>query len=197
MESESAMNNDLFQGELVRLAMDEPEVLAEAFARWERDSEYWRLLASDPSRPASVKATRDWLEKELFKDPLEFRMFAIRRLEDERLIGEIGLEGDKLPHAEAFVGIGLGEREFWGKGYGSDAMRIILRYAFTELNLHRVSLDVFEYNPRAVRSYQKVGFVEEGRLRRFLHRDGRRWDLIFMGILREEWQRKYGYPVDD
>ena len=69
-----------------------------------------------------------------------------------------------------------------------DAMRIILRFAFTELNLRRVSLDVFEYNPRAIASYRKVGFVEEGRLRRFLHRDGRRWDLIFMGMLREEWE---------
>ncbi len=58
----------------------------------------------------------------------------------------------------------------------------------TELNLHRVTLDAFEYNPRALRSYQKAGFVEEGRLRGALHRDGRRRDMIFMGILRQEWQ---------
>ena len=182
------MNADLFRGDLVRLAMDEPEVIAEAFSRWMRDSEYWRLLASDPSRPNSVKATKDWLEKELYKDPPNFYMFTIRRLEDDRLIGEIGLDLPELPHRDTFVGIGLGERDAWGKGYGTDAMRIILRYAFTELNLPRVSLDVFEYNPRAIASYLKAGFIEEGRLRRFLHRNGRRWDLVFMGILQEEWE---------
>jgi len=57
-----------------------------------------------------------------------------------------------------------------------------------ELNLHRVSLDVFEYNPRAIRSYEKVGFKHEGRVRQALNRDGRRWDILYMGILREEWE---------
>jgi RimJ/RimL family protein N-acetyltransferase len=66
-------------------------------------------------------------------------------------------------------------------------MQVILRFAFEELNLYRVSLDVFEYNPRAVRSYEKAGFSHEGRLRRCLNRNGRRWDLIYMGILRDEW----------
>jgi RimJ/RimL family protein N-acetyltransferase len=66
-------------------------------------------------------------------------------------------------------------------------MKVILRYAFRELNLRRVALDTFEYNPRAIRSYEKIGFVHEGRAREYLWRDGRRWDLIFMGILREEW----------
>jgi RimJ/RimL family protein N-acetyltransferase len=68
-------------------------------------------------------------------------------------------------------------------------MRIILRYAFTELNLHRVSLDTFEYNPRAIRSYEKAGFKIEGRVRQLLNREGRRWDVIYMGILREEWEK--------
>jgi len=86
----------------------------------------------------------------------------IRTLDGDCLIGEIGLDGIKYTHGDAFVGISLGERDFWGKGYGTDAMRVLLRFAFTELNLRRVSLDVFEYNPRAVRSYEKVGFVVEG-----------------------------------
>jgi RimJ/RimL family protein N-acetyltransferase len=66
-------------------------------------------------------------------------------------------------------------------------MIVILRYAFQELNLRRVALDTFEYNPRAIRSYEKAGFVHEGRARGYLYREGQRWDLIFMGILREEW----------
>jgi hypothetical protein len=80
-------------------------------------------------------------------------------------------------------------REWLEKGVekGTDAMRVMLRYVFNELNLRRVSLIVFEYNLRAIRSYEKVGFVHEGRVRRVMQRDGRRWDFLYMGILREEW----------
>jgi RimJ/RimL family protein N-acetyltransferase len=76
----------------------------------------------------------------------------------------------------------------WGKGYGTDAMRVVLRYAFTELNLHRVSLDVFSYNPRAIRSYEKAGFKYEGCMRSRVQRDGKRWNMVFMGIMKEEWE---------
>jgi len=98
-------------------------------------------------------------------------------------------------HGDGWIGLGLGEREDWGKGYGTDAMRVMLRFAFTELNLYRVSLDVFEYNPRAIRSYEKAGFVFEGRMRQWMRRDGRRWDFVYMGILREEWERVSGQQV--
>ncbi|MCJ7532585.1 MAG: GNAT family N-acetyltransferase [Anaerolineales bacterium] len=68
-------------------------------------------------------------------------------------------------------------------------MKIVLCFAFSELNLHRVSLGVFEYNPRAVRSYEKAGFVLEGHERKAIQRDGKFWDMIFMGVLREEWEK--------
>jgi len=181
------MKNDLLTGALVRLAAFDPQTMAEALSRWGRDSEYWRLLAADPARLHSAKATREWLEKEMDNKLSSFYLFSIRTLENDSLVGEIGLEGVVWSHSESFVGISLGERRNWGKGYGTDAMRILLRYAFTELNLARVSLDVFEYNPRAIRSYEKAGFKVEGRARQFLNRDGQRWDLIFMGILRDEW----------
>jgi RimJ/RimL family protein N-acetyltransferase len=98
------------------------------------------------------------------------------------------LGGISWAHGEAYVGIGLGEAEFWGRGYGTDAMRLILRFGFDELNLKRVSLNTFEYNPRAIRSYEKAGFRYEGKVRGGLLREGRRWDVIYMGILRSEWQ---------
>jgi RimJ/RimL family protein N-acetyltransferase len=183
------MEKDLFKGELVRLTAADLDVAAEAFARWSLDSEYYRLLDSDPCHLWSKNKTREWLEKHLFNEKPDMYSFLIRTLDGDCLIGEIGLDGIKYTHGDAFVGIGLGEREFWGKGYGTDAMRVLLRFAFTELNLRRVSLDVFEYNPRAVRSYEKVGFVVEGRMRGMLEREGKRWDLVFMGILREEWER--------
>ena len=86
------------------------------------------------------------------------------------------------------MAIGIGEPDAWNKGYGSEAMRLMLRYGFEELNLNRVSLGVFSANPRGIRSYEKCGFVHEGRMREFARRDGQYWDLVFMGILREEWE---------
>jgi RimJ/RimL family protein N-acetyltransferase len=181
------MQNNLLQGALLCLVAEEPEEHAEAISRWNYDTEWWRLLAAEPSNQHSVEKIRQWIDQDQQEDDLTSCSFAIRTLDDNRLIGFIGLEGDLFPHGEAFVGIGIGVRESWGKGYGTDAMKIILHFAFQELNLRRVSLDTFEYNPRAIHSYEKVGFVHEGRVRDFLNREGKRWDLIFMGILEEEW----------
>ncbi len=178
--------NDIFRGTLVRLTTEDPAILASAIARWNRDTEYARLLDSDPHRMWSASKMKQYLEKDLEKDPPQEYFFQVRTLEQDCLIGFVGL----FPiwaHQNAWVGIGLGEREYWGQGYGTDAMRLALRFAFMELNLHRVSLNVFEYNPRAIRSYEKAGFRIEGRLRQSLQRNGRRWDEIEMGILREEW----------
>ncbi len=184
------MARSLFEGELVKLVAANPQTDAELFARWGGDSEFMRLLDMDIVTPRSVQKTKEEMQKWMEDERPNDFSFMIRTLADDRLIGTIGLDGVRWSHGDTFVGIGIGDREYWDKGYGTDAMRVILRYAFTELNLHRVSLDVFEYNPRAVRSYEKVGFVVEGQVRGALHRDGRRWDEIFMGILREEWERR-------
>jgi len=183
------MNTPLFQGELVRLKARDPETFAAAISRWNRDSEYQRLLDSETSRVVSKKIMKEWIEKDLENRPEHDYLFLIHTLQEDRLIGFIGLDGISWSHGDCWVFIALGERDTWGKGYGTDAMRIMLRYAFTELNLHRVSLDVFSYNPRAIRSYEKCGFVVEGRARGMLNREGRRDDFVYMGILKEEWER--------
>ena len=182
-----SMNTNLFQGKLIRLTAEEPEVAAKSFARWNRDTEYYRLLDMDPARLFSVKKIKEWIEKDLEKEPSKEFFFHIRTLQDDRLIGFIGLFSDNWFHGDCWVGIGIGERDCWGKGYGTDAMHTILRYAFTELGLHRVTLGVFEYNQRAIRSYEKAGFKLEGRERQRLRRDGELADILIMGVLREEW----------
>jgi RimJ/RimL family protein N-acetyltransferase len=183
---------NLFTGKLVRLAGIDPDEVSKAFAQWNRDSEYQRLLDSDPPRLHSVKATKDWLDKQI-KDELETTFwFAMRALEDDRLLGDIDLTVINWGSRDAFLGIGIGERAFWGKGYGSDALQVVLRYAFLELNLRRVTLNVFEYNQRAVRTYEKAGFRSEGRVRQAMQREGHRYDILYMGILREEWMEENG-----
>jgi len=188
---ESPMNVPLFQGGLVRLIAPDPQLAAGLHTRWMRDSEFVRLLDADPARLLSVDKNKEWYEKNLVEEQKNDELFLlIQTLEEDRTIGLIGLDGIRWTHGDAWVGIGLGEREYWGKGYGTDAMRILLHYAFEELNLHRLSLVVFEYNPRAIRSYEKVGFIVEGSARQFLNRDGQRYDMIYMGILRDEWERR-------
>ena len=185
------MSKNLFQGELVRFVAAEPQMAAGLFAKWMRDSEFARLFDSDPARLLSVDKHKEWFKKDLVEEQKNDELFfLIRTLEEDLPIGLIGLDGIQWVHGDAWVGIGLGEREYWGMGYGRDAMRILLRYAFEELNLHRLSLSVFDYNSRAIRSYEKAGFVIEGRARQFLSRDGHRYDMIFMGLLRDEWKER-------
>ena len=183
---------DILKGELVRLSALDAEELSKAFARWGRDSEFKRLLDSNAIHLNSQKASQKWLEKEIEDQKSNQHWFSIRTLDGDKLLGDIDLFVHNWSGRDAFVGLGIGERDFWGKGYGTDVMRVILRYAFTEVNVRRVTLTVFEYNPRAIRSYEKAGFRHEGRLRGLLNREGKRWDELFMGILREEWMEQNG-----
>lgn len=87
------------------------------------------------------------------------------------------------------MAIGIGDPNFRGKGYGTDALQLILRYGFNELNLHRIGLDVISYNKSAIRAYQKVGFQVEGTMRESVLRDGQQYDRILVSILRNEYQK--------
>jgi RimJ/RimL family protein N-acetyltransferase len=178
---------DLFRGELVRLTMEEPEARAKAEVRWQRDTEFHRLADSDPARLSSEKSIKEWFEKqgESGFQPERYS-FSVRSLADDRYIGFLGLWVD-LIHCEAWVGIGIGERDLWSKGYGTDMMKLCQQYVFAELGLARLSLGLLEYNPRALRSYEKCGFRYEGRTRQDVLREGKHYDSLWMGILREEW----------
>ena len=183
------MSRQLFCGSLVRLAAIDPDEMSKAMSRWNLDSEYYRMLDSAPALFWSAKKVKEWIEKDLEKDPADDMFFSIRALADDRLIGFISLFDNPGHTGDALVGIAIGEREYWGRGYGTDAMQVMLDYVFNELNYRRLTLIVFEHNPRGIRSYEKSGFVLEGRTRGAMLRDGRRWDWLWMGILREEWAR--------
>ncbi len=180
------MNENIFLGTAVRLTAEDPGELAKAFVKWDRDAGFKRLLDDAPPMFRSIEKNKEWIEKLLEEDQSNSFFFGVRTLEGDQLIGFIDLWVNWM-HADGWVGIGLGERDYWGNGYGTDAMQVMLRYAFTELDLKRVTLSVFEYNLRAQRSYAKAGFQLEGRLRGDLHRQGQRWDVLVMGILQKEW----------
>jgi RimJ/RimL family protein N-acetyltransferase len=175
---------DILEGKLVVLKATDPERDYLHINAWEQDSLFMRMLDDSPVALWSKKMTRDWLEKHL-DDFMQFTIFA---KSDTAPVGFIGLNDINHLSGDCWVGIGIGDRDNWDKGYGTDAMRVILRYAFCMLNLHHVSLSVFEYNARAIRSYEKAGFVREGVEPQYLERDGVRYDAILMGILRSEWK---------
>ena len=193
------IDTPLFHGRLVKLVAPDPEKDARFLARWSHDSEYLRLFDAAPARPRPVEEYQEKLEKQASKaDEISFMITPLSPAA-EQPIGIVELDGIQWPHQTAWVGIGLGEKEYWGKWYGTDAMRVVLRYGFTELDLHRISITVYEYNRRAIRVYEKLNFVTEGRARGFLRRDGRRWDMLFMGLLRPEWESTDGHsePTGD
>jgi len=184
------MNAVHFTGELVRLTTIDPTKHAGLVQKWSHDATFLRLLDSDPARVYSKKQIAKWFKKENLRD----FSFLISTLDGDTSIGDIGLFVSDWLAGNAYVGIGIGDPQFWGKGYGTDAIRVILRYGFLGLNLNRVTLTVFSYNERAIKSYLKVGFIEEGRLRQWMLRDEKRYDLVYMGILRAEWDMRNPSP---
>lgn len=178
------MNKNLFEGPLIRLIPMDVERDAAKMAAWGRDSEYQRLLDMSPAVRFNAKLVQNWYEKAENGG----HSFMIQTLVDDLIIGFIELDGFDWAAGTAWVGIGVGEREYRGKGFGTDAMKVLLHYAFTEMNLHRVNLNVFDFNRRAVRSYEKAGFKYEGTERERIFKEDQRWDVIDMGILKSDWE---------
>ena len=181
---------DIFKGDLVRLSAMDSEEIGKALSVQARDSELMRLMDTGPIRLHSAKAAAKFFEKIMEENSPTDYFFSIRALDDNRLLGDINIDViNNWSSRDAYVGIGIYKREDWGRGYGTEAMQLILQFGFIELNLRRVTLTVFEYNPRAIRSYEKCGFHVEGRVRGRLVKDNKRWDMLVMGILREEWMK--------
>ena len=106
-------------------------------------------------------------------------------------IGFISLGSIDKENRKAEVGMLIGEKRMWDRGFGTDALVTLLRHLFLELDFHRVGLEVFEYNVRAKKVYEKIGFTIEGLERQGLYRNGRYYDVILMGILRDEFLGKH------
>jgi RimJ/RimL family protein N-acetyltransferase len=175
------------EGELVRLRAYEKADL-EAVMKWINDEEVTDFLGGPVFRsPVSSIAEARYIEANT--DPASpNKTLVIETLADRRNIGATDLHAIDWHNRHAEVGIVIGDKRCWSKGYGSDAMRVMLRLAFDKLNLNRISLRVFDYNQRAVRAYEKCGFVREGVLREDRYLGGRYFDTIVMGILASEYR---------
>lgn len=183
------LERNILRGKAVRLTAVEKEDLG-TIGRWHEDAGFARLFDAIPAAPKSAAQLAEWLD-EVRKDKSGF-LFAIRPVDDDTLLGYVELDGILWNNGSAWIGLGLGRRENWGKGYGTEAMQLVLKFAFDELNLHRVQLTVFAYNERAIALYEKLGFVREGAFREHIRRDGRAYDMLLYGLLRREWSGQAG-----
>jgi RimJ/RimL family protein N-acetyltransferase len=176
--------DSILVGERVRLRGVREDDLP-ALAKWEMDPGRMATQSSwvVPSSEAAAKERiATWGANE--KDDLGF---GIETLDDPpTLVGNVGLWGARLKDRCATLGIALG-REYTGRGYGTDAIRVIVGYGFREMGLHRIQLIVAPFNVAGFRAYEKAGFIEEGRHRESVLHDGRWYDQVLMSILDHEW----------
>lgn len=183
------IQTQLFESEEIRFGPIDYEKDPEIESKWTHDAEYMRLYDTVPVRPLSaamVKKQYEKLEKQVEEDKNLYH-FAIRAREDDRLIGKATIQWIEWSNGNGFLRLGIGAAEDRRKGYGTKALKMLLRFAFAELNLYRVTAIVPEYNEGAVALLKRAGFTEEVRRRKALDRDGRRWDFLTFGLLKEEW----------
>ena len=180
----------MLEGKLVRLRPLAPEDV-DRYVAWFNDREVTQFLAGRylMSRASEV----EWLAART-KTPIAYGNLnlAIECLEDGLHIGSVGLHDTAPEDRKTTFGIVIGEKDFWSRGYGTDATLTLLRFCFDEMNLRRVMLHVDERNGRAIACYKKCGFVEEGRLRGDRFAEGRYWDTVVMAVLEDEFQALLG-----
>ncbi len=186
------ISTQLFEAQDVRLGPIDYEKDPQIESKWTHDSDFMRMYEINPARPMSaamVKKQYEKLEKEIDEEK-NIYYFAIRAREDDRLVGKAMIYHIEWSNGNGSLHLGIGSADDRHKGYGSQTLRMLLRFAFAELNLFRVSAHVPEYNEAALALLKKFGFVEEVRRRQALERDGRRWDLLVFGLLKDEWLKQ-------
>jgi RimJ/RimL family protein N-acetyltransferase len=177
---------ELIPGRLIVLRRHRVENLR-AFTRWYSDPEVARLTRYQQAPLSNDDIQRFFYTRVMGSD---FLAMAIHLRDTDKLIGTCAFSQMDGDNGSALFHITIGEHDAWGNGYGTEAAGLMLAHAFTRLALHRVALTVFEFNERAIRSYEKCGFTVEGQARQAIFRDGRFWDEIHMSILLDEWEAR-------
>lgn len=161
------------------------------FVKWFNDPEVRQNLSMN--LPMSLASEEKWFEAMLGRPSAEQVRVIEVLLEDGQtwhMIGNCSLMGIDWINRSAEFGIVIGEKTEWNKGYGTKAAQLMLQHGFTTLNLYRIMLRVFATNSRAIRAYEKAGYVLEGRQREAVFLDGKFVDVLMMSVLRPEWEAR-------
>jgi RimJ/RimL family protein N-acetyltransferase len=178
------LKGKVIQGKNIHLRpLDMADV--KSITRWHSDREIMALFALTTA--GSEKYWSEWLDKKLMSPNTIY--FGVVKKNDDRLIGYIHLEEIYWSHKLCRdLGILIGEKGEWSKGYGTEAMELMMRYAFEELGLHRLELMTFDFNKRGMRVWEKCGFTQEGMMRKARLANGEWRDLIFYALLEDEYR---------
>ena len=174
----------MLEGKQVKLRAIERDDLP-TLLQFRNDLEVELAGGGDPPEPQSLER----IQKDFERGEREFGGIGFAIEADRKLIGQCGLFNVDETARHCELGVTIGNKSYWGRGYGREAVALLLDYAFRFRNFRRVWLEVNASNERAIRSYKACGFVEEGRLREHTFSNGRYVDVIQMGVLREEWHR--------
>lgn len=150
---------------------------------WFNNISFLRNYDYEAAVPYTEKKLKEYLDS--LRESPEHMVFAIR--EHENIIGLLGLNNILWNNGCASIFIGIGDSSNQSKGLGKIALSLLLNFAFNELNLYRLQLQVIEYNTRAINLYKSFGFIKEGTMRKFIHRDNTRYDLILYSLLKHEY----------
>jgi RimJ/RimL family protein N-acetyltransferase len=181
----------LYAGRLVRLSPLDHEIDPPVIAGWTKDPQIRSVLA-DVARPFSAEAVRKLLEKveKEMEESKDLFHYALRLKEDNRLVGLARIFWIDFHNGTGVLNLGIGNASDRRHGFGSDALNLLLRFGFNDLNLHRLSTWSGADNQAFIQMTGKAGFVEEARRREAVFHDGRYWDQILMGMLRPEWEKR-------
>ncbi|GAA0070209.1 GNAT family protein [Clostridium sardiniense] len=149
------------------------------------DYEVKRLLNIETSFPLALWQEEEWVKKR--RDNDQTYDFAIEDLESGCIIGGCSINSTSIKNRNCIIGIMIGDKDYWGKGYGYDALSVLIKFIFEECNMEKIKLGAFSLNPRAIACYKKLGFKEEGRLKREIYREGKYHDEILMALFKEEY----------
>jgi UDP-4-amino-4,6-dideoxy-N-acetyl-beta-L-altrosamine N-acetyltransferase len=181
------MQNPFIVGDKIYLRPIEVEDI-DSFILWLNDEDVRQYLYR--TSPLNKIREKEFVEN-LYKEDKDIVLGIVIK-EEDKLIGNIGMHRISIPHRQAGLGIFIGNKDQWSKGYGTEALNLMLDYAFNQINLHRVYLSVMSFNARAIRAYEKVGFKREGIFREHVFRNGKYHDLYYMGVLENEWRELNG-----
>jgi RimJ/RimL family protein N-acetyltransferase len=176
----------MIYGQRIRLRAVEHNDLPK-FVEWLNDPEV--IAGLSLYLPLSMGDEEGWYESMRKRPPAEHPLVIEVKVADGwKMIGNVGFISIDWRVRATEIGIFIGEKQLWNQGYGGEAMRLMLRHGFQTLNLNRICLRVLATNPRAIRSYEKAGFVHEGRQRQGDYQNGEYIDVLLMSVLRSEWK---------
>ncbi|KUO62753.1 MAG: acetyltransferase [Gracilibacter sp. BRH_c7a] len=170
------------QGRITRIRSLEANDL-DSLYQWYNNHEFSYWVSGN--WPLLTLLRREEFEQKFYDEDLN--RYAITNIEDE-IIGTIGFDEVNIPARSARLFIGIGPKELWGQGYGTDSLRTFINYLFNQWNFRRLTVEIWAGNLRALSCYTSLGFVEEGRLREAYYIDGKYYDGIILGLLKKNYQ---------